>query len=590
MRHQEKTRVRPSVVAVVLLLLGGGVARGDAPLVFCEGRSCGGGGERDYCYRVEATRDPLLEFRVGSNDLDPAHYRNLLTPPGWSFTVEDLPMAHAHGVETRHGEVSPGPCYCLTEGSVHWWTDDPRAAIEVFTFGFDQGSSAEDLGWELLSRREGPPPEFHRFAEDWGAPLGSGMGPLHGPFECLPTLHLGAEERVSAEGLEIEVPGYSVPLLAPWDGDVLPDLRVGEGGSYEMGKVRVYRNVGVIEEPLFAGFDYVQSEGADLEIPGSGCLGLFPRLVWWDGDARKDLLIGLSSGEIWIYLNVGSDEEPTFDGGSRLEVGPPGAKVPINVGGRATALMVDWNRDGLEDLLSGAMDGRVRVFLNVGAEGAPDFLTASFARTLEGADLEVPSGRSSPCVADFTGDRRRDLLCGNTEGELLLYENLGSDDDPLFAEPLRVSADDVPIDIGGRGRSRPSVCDWSARGEFDLLVGAGDGLVRLYQGLEMVPYRLSAVPEPLIAGQEMTLTLSGAAPLSLAAAGFSLLGLGQVDLPPLELVADLAQPRWGGLGRADESGRVVWRFEVPPEAAGRELWLQSGQFQRKSHVLVTEIR
>jgi hypothetical protein len=84
-------------------------------------------------------------------------------------------------------------------------------------------------------------------------------------------LALGPEETIRADGAEIAVPGYSVPSFAPWDDDALPDLIVGEGGGVSPdGKVRVYRNVGTVGAPGFADFSYVQSNGADLVVPGGG--------------------------------------------------------------------------------------------------------------------------------------------------------------------------------------------------------------------------------------------------------------------------------------------------------------------------------
>jgi len=170
-------------IAVVLGMMGfAHVGRADAPLVFCEGTACGGHGPTGYAYRIDSGSYPMMEFRAGTNDLDRDHYTNVLLPEGWSFAVEEHPMSHAHGVHTPHGEVSPGPCWCLTAGSVLWWTDDPAFAVEFFTFGYDHTWCDEDLGWDLLTRREGNPPEYFTFEPFWDAPLGTGVGPAHGPY------------------------------------------------------------------------------------------------------------------------------------------------------------------------------------------------------------------------------------------------------------------------------------------------------------------------------------------------------------------------------------------------------------------------
>ena len=81
-------------------------------------------------------------------------------------------------------------------------------------------------------------------------------------------LNLGPEGLVQADGVNIDVPGYSVPSFAHWDGDDLKDLLIGEGGN--PGKVRVYLNVGTVSAPQFSAYFYAQSNGLDLEVPGIG--------------------------------------------------------------------------------------------------------------------------------------------------------------------------------------------------------------------------------------------------------------------------------------------------------------------------------
>lgn len=76
------------------------------------------------------------------------------------------------------------------------------------------------------------------------------------------------ERLVTAGGVEIDVPGYSVPSLVDWNSDGLPDLMVGEGTT--TGKVRVYVNDGDADAPHFSSYSYVQSLGSDLVVLGGG--------------------------------------------------------------------------------------------------------------------------------------------------------------------------------------------------------------------------------------------------------------------------------------------------------------------------------
>ena len=295
-------------------------------------------------------------------------------------------------------------------------------------------------------------------------------------------LVLGPGELVQANGVDIDVLGYSVPSFVDWDNDGKKDLVIGEGSGTYTGKVRVYLNVGTGSNPQFSNYFYAQSNGVDLTCPGSGCLGCFPRVVYWDGDVRKDLLVSQSNGTVKIFLNINTDNDPCFDGGMLLQVGQPGSKINIDVGSRATATVVDWDSDGSKDLAIGAYDDRIHLFMNEGNDTDPNFLLEKFVQE-DGSDLDVPFNRSSPDVLDLDSDGKKDLLTGNTYGQLLFYSNVGTNSDPNFSGYLAVEADGVPIDLPGSPRSRPVVCDWTGDNYLDVLIGASDGKVHLYQGL-----------------------------------------------------------------------------------------------------------
>lgn len=298
-------------------------------------------------------------------------------------------------------------------------------------------------------------------------------------------LNLGPEELVQAGGVNIDVGMYSVPSFVDWDNDNLQDLIVGSND----GKVRVYLNAGTASNPQFTSYFFVQSNGIDLVRTGGGCMGCFPRVVYWDGDGRKDLLIGRVEGKLEIFLNIGTDEGPTFDGGTLLQVGQPGSKINIDVGDRATPSVVDWNNDEKKDLVVGAYNSKIYIFINEGTDTDPDFLTETFAKE-NGSNLIVPGQRSSPDVFDLDFDGKKDLLVGNTYGQLLFYSNVGTDASPTFSGYSPVESAGVPIYLPGDPRSRPFVCYWTASADTsvvdaypDVLIGASDGQVHLYQGI-----------------------------------------------------------------------------------------------------------
>ena len=289
-----------------------------------------------------------------------------------------------------------------------------------------------------------------------------------------------AAQVLQAGSGNLQVDSYSVPSLADWNSDQQLDLIVGEKTQAGEGKVRVYLNQGTAAAPVFGSFFRVQAGGSDLTLPGSGCLGVFPRVTDWDGDGRQDLLVGLAGGGIHVFLNTGSGNAPVFGGSTPVMVGEPGAKAAISLGARATVAMTDWNEDGRVDLVAGALDGQVRVYLNQAATGAPDFRAALLVSDGSVA-LDDASGRSSVAVIDLNGDGRQDLVLGNTAGEMRFFANVGTNAAPAFDGVVAIQAGGAAIDLAGTPRSRPFVGDFNADGIPDLLVGSEDGLIRLYE-------------------------------------------------------------------------------------------------------------
>ena len=297
---------------------------------------------------------------------------------------------------------------------------------------------------------------------------------------------LKSEETATINGYDIDVGTYSVPSCADWNNDGLTDLIVGTGSGY----VRVYLNVGTDSEPQFSNITsksfYAKSGSSDLQCPPSGCMGCFPRVVDWNDDGKKDLLVGQSNGQIRIFLNTNTDDDPIFDEGTLFGYDRGFYVETVDIGSRATPSFVDWNNDGLKDVVCGALDGKIRIFLNEGTNAEPAFYTYSYVNDVNQVSLSIPSGRSSPVIVDLDFDGKKDILAGNTDGQLLLYLNQGTDEDPVFAGYELVDANGIIIDLEGTPRSRPSVCYWDSDGYPDVLIGAYDGKIHVYR-CERVP-------------------------------------------------------------------------------------------------------
>jgi hypothetical protein len=141
----------------------------------------------------------------------------------------------------------------------------------------------------------------------------------------------------------------------------------------------------------------------------------------WDGNGTLDLVVGNVLGELYVIANEGKGKELAFGKPRRLEA----AGKPIQVaGGDAAPVVADWDGDGRPDLVVGAGDGSVVWFRNAGTAREPRL---EAARTLVppspvgwGDDDKRRPGdwglRAKPCVVDWDGDGRLDLLVGDRCG------------------------------------------------------------------------------------------------------------------------------------------------------------------------------
>jgi len=140
---------------------------------------------------------------------------------------------------------------------------------------------------------------------------------------------------------------------------------------------------------------------------------------------------------------------------------------------------VDWNNDGKKDLISGDTKGQVWVFLNTGADEAPELadgvrveaggVPIVAAQYAFGESNKLMGKYSKLNYADWNGDGLNDLLIGQdgTRGsEIVFYKNIGTESEPKFDAPELLK-------LPGPTMSRPSpyVVDWDGDGTQDMLFG-----------------------------------------------------------------------------------------------------------------------
>ena len=140
----------------------------------------------------------------------------------------------------------------------------------------------------------------------------------------------------------------------------------------------------------------------------------------WSGRGKLDLIVGTVLGEVWLIPNESKGKELVFGTPRRLEA--DGKEIKLS--GDAAPAVADWDGDGKLDLIVGADDGSVVWYRNAGSAKEPKL---EAARQLVGKspvgwggdDKRGPRDwglRVKPCVFDWDGDGRPDLLLGDMCG------------------------------------------------------------------------------------------------------------------------------------------------------------------------------
>ena len=121
-----------------------------------------------------------------------------------------------------------------------------------------------------------------------------------------------------------------------------------------IGAAKWYKNVGSRSQPEFES----KSRSLPMEKGAGSVSGSNAAYTDWDRDGKRDLVVGSERGQIVWHRNTGEDNKPLFASARQL-LKDPGfvriaeGEVPGVHGSRAKVNIVDYDNDGLLDILLG---------------------------------------------------------------------------------------------------------------------------------------------------------------------------------------------------------------------------------------------
>lgn len=200
-----------------------------------------------------------------------------------------------------------------------------------------------------------------------------------------------------------------------------------------------------------------------------------PFVVDYNNDGLKDVIGGDIDGNVYLYL---SEEQLQEDDSKKVVLVAKGAIQNINVGSKAVPFVVDFDNDGKKDLLVGSGDGHIYLYLNTGDDASPVFSSAVTIKDSAGSDIKVLQN-SAPVIVDYNNDGKKDLIVGGSEGTLRYCVNIGADGSPEFSPTyVSINVDGDGLSVGAN--SKAFFTDWNSDGKKDLVVGNGAGAAHLY--------------------------------------------------------------------------------------------------------------
>ena len=236
----------------------------------------------------------------------------------------------------------------------------------------------------------------------------------------------------------------------------------GSASGYEMdyNESAYSSGVHVAADGGWLGLSYMENGGSYFNDYPEYELRAVPAAADFDGDGLPDLIVGGADGQFYLFRGEGVSDRLHVSAAGSLSLRKGEA---LTVRSCSAPCVCDWDGNGVHDLVSGAGDGLV--YLCMGSPG-PQFEPPAPLQNLGAAVQTLPA------VGDLDGDGTDDLVVGTGDGRLLAcfgslsgaLEDLGGRVENLAALGSWLS---------------PCIYDYNGDGRNDLVIGTFDGYIAL---------------------------------------------------------------------------------------------------------------
>jgi Secretion system C-terminal sorting domain/FG-GAP-like repeat len=220
----------------------------------------------------------------------------------------------------------------------------------------------------------------------------------------------------------IDLGSGSNPTLVDVNGDGLLDLIVGNYSFFLENNARdarlfYYQNIGTATAPKYRlendnWLNFKQYVSIDV-------VGFAPTFGDLDNDGDLDLIVGEDSGTMFYGENKAGAGKPL----SIPSITP--VWKGIKGGSACHPTLVDLNRDGLMDIVTGTRNGNLNYFQNKGTRTLPDFnatpTDSKLSKIIIG-ELGSPTAYAAPTFIDFNG--KYNLFIGSEKGQIWHFDSI----------------------------------------------------------------------------------------------------------------------------------------------------------------------